>query len=76
MERDAGLRKVIVAMIAAAIAFCVVGVGIFYKVVDVRAVGWRFSGPTALAGEMGALCGGGLAAVVVLIVGLRWGGRR
>jgi hypothetical protein len=77
MERDAGLRRVMAAIVAAVVSFCLVGAGLFYKVADVKDVGWRLSGPTALTGEMAGLFGGGLAAVVVLIAGLRWrrGGR-
>ncbi len=77
VERDMGLRRAVVAMVAAVVSFCLVGAGLFYKVADVKEAGWRFSGQAALAGEMAWLFGGGLAAVVVLIAVLRWrrGGR-
>jgi hypothetical protein len=81
MERevrsDTGLRRIILALIAAAASFFVVGAAVFYKVDDVKDVGWRFGGPVALSSEMAGLFGGGLAAVVVLIAVLRWrrGGR-
>jgi len=44
---------------------------------DVGDLGWRFSGPVALSGEMAGLFGGGLAGAMMLIAMLwRGGGRR
>ncbi len=73
MAHDAGLLRLIAALAAAAISFCVVGAALFYKVAKIASRGWRFSGPTALTGEMAALFGGGLVALIVLIAMLRWG---
>ena len=72
VKHDAGLRRVIVAMVAAAVSFCLSSAGLFYIVADVKDAGWRFSGPAALAGEMAGLFGGGLMTVMVLITALRW----
>ena len=72
MANDAGVLRLIVALAAAAVSFCVVGAALFYKVANVAAAGWRFSGPTALTGEMAALFGGGLVALVVLVAALHW----
>ncbi len=61
-----------VALVTAGAVFCAAGAGLFYEVADVRHLGWRVSGPSALAGEMAALFGGGLLAVVIFIAALRW----
>ena len=74
MQRDEGIRQLIVALVSAALSFFVVGTACYYKVANVAKWGWRFSGPVALAGEMAGLFGGGLAALLVLIARLR--GRR
>lgn len=76
MQRDPGMRQIVAAVVAAIVSFCVVGIGLFYVTTDVSRLGWRFSGPAALTGEMAGLFGGGLVAVAVLIAGLRWGRRR
>lgn len=72
-ESAGGWGRLAAAIGAALVCFVVAGVAIFYAVAGWDAAGWRLSGPTALAGEMAGLFGGGLAAVVVLIAVLRWG---
>jgi len=72
MEPDRGLRGVVVAIVGALIAFCLVATAIYYKMADVHLNGWMHGGPTTLASAMAGLFGGGLAAMVVLILLLRW----
>jgi hypothetical protein len=69
MDRD--LRRVIVAIVGAVVTFCVVATAVYYKMADVRVNGWVHGGPVMLAAGMAGLFGGGLLAVVVLIVLLR-----
>jgi len=59
MKRDAKLRRMIVALVAVMIVFCVTSVGLFYMVADVKDLGWRLGGPVALTGEMPGLFGVG-----------------
>jgi hypothetical protein len=66
-----GIRGVFVAIAGAAATFCLVAVAIYYRMADVSANGWLHGGPTTLAAAMAGLFGGGLAAVVALIVLLR-----
>jgi hypothetical protein len=75
MTPDKGLRRIVVAIVGAVVSFCLVAGGIFYKVADVRGNGFVYEGPKALAAAMAGLFGGGLAAVVVLVLLLRMGGR-
>ena len=71
-EPDKGLRRVIVAITGAGVAFCLVTVAIYYKMAHVSANGWAHGGPATLAAGMAGLFSGGLAALVVLILLLRW----
>jgi hypothetical protein len=72
MKDDRGLRSIVVAVGGAVVAFCLVAMAIYYKMADVAANGFLHGGPTMLAAAMAGLFGGGLAAVVVLILLLRW----
>jgi hypothetical protein len=49
----------------------VVATAIYYKMADVRVNGFVQAGPAALTAAMAGLFGGGLVAVVVLILLLR-----
>jgi Na+/alanine symporter len=72
MKADRDLRRVIAAVVGAVVSFCVVAMGIYYRMADVRTNGFLHGGPTTLAAAMAGLFGGGLAAVVMLIVLLKW----
>jgi hypothetical protein len=50
--------------------------GIYYKVANVRVNGMFHGGPESLAAAMAGLFGGGIVAVVVLVLLLRWESRR
>jgi hypothetical protein len=76
MKADGELRRIVAAIAGAGFTFCLVGAAIYYKVADVRVNGVLHGGPTTLAAAMAGLFGGGLAAVVVLVLLLRsLGGR-
>jgi hypothetical protein len=72
MEPDRGLRRAIVAILGAMVTFCLVAVGVYYKMAYVSVNGWMHGGPTALSAAMAGLFGGGVVAVVVLILLLQW----
>jgi hypothetical protein len=76
VKRDRGLRHFVVSAAGAVISFCVVAVGIYYKVADVRVNGAFHGGPVSLAAAMAGLFGGGVVAVLVLVFLLRWGSSR
>jgi len=65
---DKDLRRVVVAIAGALAVFLGVGLGIYWKLADVRVNGFVHGGPTMLTGAMGGLFGGGLAALVVLVL--------
>ena len=71
MKPDQGLRHLVIAVGGALAAFCVVAMAIYYKMADVPANGIVHGGPTMLAAAMAGLFGGGLVAVVVLVLLLR-----
>lgn len=71
VERDKGLRRVVVAIVGALITFCLVVFAIYYKMADVRVNGFVHGGPTMLTAAMAGLFAGGLTALVVLILLLR-----
>lgn len=75
MTADKGLRHIVIALLGAMVSFCLVAAGIYYKVADVKVNGLIFEGPKALAAAMAGLFGGGLAAVVVMVLLLRLGKR-
>jgi hypothetical protein len=68
---ERGLRRVVVAIAGALITFFLVAVAIYFKIAGVGADGFVHGGPTTLAAAMAGLFGGGLVAVVVLILLLR-----
>jgi hypothetical protein len=76
MKRDDGLRRVIIAVSGAFVSFCLVAIAIYAEVANVRVNGFLRGGPTMLAAAMAGLFGGGLVAVVVLVLLSRWLGGR
>lgn len=71
MKPDKDLRRIVLAIVGALFAFCLVAMLIYYKMADVAANGFVHGGPAMLAAAMAGLFGGGLVAVVVLILLLR-----
>jgi hypothetical protein len=71
MKPDRDLRRILVAIAGGLAAFCVVATAIYYKMAHVAADGFVHGGPAMLAAAMAGLFGGGLAAVVALILLLR-----
>jgi hypothetical protein len=76
MRSDNDLRRVVVALVGAFVSFCLVALLVYCWMADVRVNGFLHGGPTALAAAMAGLFSGGLLAVVVLVMLLRWLGRR
>jgi len=73
MKNEAGVVGVIAALVGAAVSFSLVAAAIYYKMADVRVNGVFHGGPASLAAAMAGLFGGGIVAVVVLVILLRWG---
>jgi hypothetical protein len=73
MRANDGVGRIVAAIVIAAVAFCVVGAAVFYEAAGVGTEGLH-GGPKALSAAMAALFGGGLVAVVVLVLVLRWTG--
>lgn len=71
VKADRDLRRVVVALVGALVAFCLVALVIYYKMADVKVNGFVHGGPATLTAAMAGLFGGGLVAVVVLILLLR-----
>jgi hypothetical protein len=71
VKGDPDLRRVVVAIVGALVAFCVVAMVIYYKMADVAVNGFVHGGPRTLTAAMAGLFGGGLVAVVALILLLR-----
>jgi hypothetical protein len=71
VKADRDLRRVVVAIVGGLAAFCVVAMVIYYKMADVAVNGFVHGSPRTLAAAMAGLFGGGLVAVVVLILLLR-----
>ena len=71
MKLDRDLRRIVVAIVGALLAFCVVATTIYYRMADVAVNGFVHGGPATLTAAMAGLFGGGLVAVVVLILLLR-----
>jgi hypothetical protein len=76
MKPDKGLRRIVTALMGAFVSFCVVAILVYYWMADVRVNGFLHGGPTALSAAMAGLFSGGLVAVVVLVLALRWRSRR
>jgi hypothetical protein len=66
---------VIAAILGAVISFGLVFSAIYCKVADVRVNGIFHGGPASLAAAMAGLFGGGIVALVVLVILLRWRNR-
>jgi hypothetical protein len=73
LSSNSGAGRLITAVIGALISLCVVGTAIFHKVAAAKGVTLSHGGPAMLTAAMAGLFGGGLAAVLVLILILRWG---
>jgi hypothetical protein len=71
VKADRDLRRVVVAIVGALAVFCVVAMVIYYKMANVAVNGFVHGGPATLAAAMAGLFGGGLVAVVALILLLR-----
>lgn len=71
MKVDRDLRRIVIAIGGGLAAFCVVAMVIYYRMADVAVNGFLHGGPATLAAAMAGLFGGGLVAVVVLILLLR-----
>jgi hypothetical protein len=76
MKVDRSLLRVLAAIAGAGLCFCLVAGAIYYRMADVRMNGLLHGGPTTLAAAMAGLFGGGLAAMLTLILLLRWLGGR
>jgi hypothetical protein len=72
MKPDRSLRSVVVAVAGSLAAFCLVAIAIYTKMADGGTNGFQHGGPAVLAAAMAGLFGGGVAAMVVLILLLRW----
>jgi hypothetical protein len=70
LDRD--LRRIVVAIVGGLAAFCVVATVVYYKMADVAVNGFVHGGPATLAAAMAGLFSGGLVAVAVLILLLRF----
>ena len=71
MKVDRDLRRIVIAIVGALAAFCVVATIIYYKMADVAVNGFVHGSPAMLTAAMAGLFGGGLVAFVVLILLLR-----
>ena len=71
LKVDRDLRRIVIAIMGGVAAFCVVAMVIYYRMADVAVNGFLHGGPATLAAAMAGLFGGGLVAVVVLILLLR-----
>jgi hypothetical protein len=68
MKTDRSLRRVVMAIVGALIAFCLVAMAIYYRMADVRVNGFVHGGPAMLTAAMAGLFGGGAVGLVVLIL--------
>jgi hypothetical protein len=71
MKPDRDLRRVVVAIAGALVTFFLMAMAIYYWMADVRVNGFVHGGPVMLAAAMAGLFGGGLLALVALILLLR-----
>jgi hypothetical protein len=65
---DKDLRRVVIAIVGAVVVFVLVGLGIYWKLANVQVNGFVHGGPAMMTGAMGGLFGGGLVALLVLIL--------
>jgi hypothetical protein len=72
MKSDRGLRRVVVAIAGAFVTFCLVAIAIDTKMAGGGANGLLHGSPGMLSAAMAGLFGGGVAALVVLILLLQW----
>jgi hypothetical protein len=75
MKPDNDLRRVIGALAGAVVSFCVVAFLVYCWMANVRVNGFLHGGPATLAAGMAGLFSGGLVAVVVLVMLLKWASR-
>ena len=73
VKGDRGLQRFVVSAAGAMISFCLVAGAIYCKIADVRVNGAFHGGPASLAAAMAGLFGGGVVALLVLVLLLRWG---
>jgi hypothetical protein len=71
MKGDKSLQRIAIAVTGMVVTFLLVATAIYYKMADVAVNGFMHGGPTMLAAAMAGLFGGGLAALLVLILLLR-----
>ncbi len=71
MKADASALRLIAAILGAMVSFAVVAAAIYYRLADVPVNGLFHGGPRTLTAAMGGLFGGGLAAVVALVLLLK-----
>jgi hypothetical protein len=76
LSRGLGLSRLVASIAGAGLSFCVVAMTIYCRVADVRANGLFHGGPEALAAAVAGLFGGGIVAVLVLVLLLRWANDR
>jgi hypothetical protein len=74
-KTDDGVRGVIAALVGAVVSFVLVASAVYYKMAVVRMNGVLHGGPDVLAAGMAGLFGGGIVAVVVLVILLRMASR-
>jgi hypothetical protein len=72
MKSDRSLRGVVVAIAGAFVTFCLVAVTIDTKMAGGGANGFLHGSPGMLSAAMAGLFGGGVAALVMLILLLQW----
>lgn len=68
MRFDRDLRRVTVTIMGALVTFFLVAGGIYYKMAHGAVHGILYGGPMTMRAAMGGLFGGGLAALVALIL--------
>ncbi len=71
MKPGRGPHRVAFAVVGALVAFCLVATAIYARMADVGVNGWMHGGPAMLSAAMAGLFGGGVAALVMLIILLR-----
>ena len=67
-ESGNGSARVTLAIAGALVTFCLVAIVTYYKMAEVPVHGWIHGGPAMLTSAMAGLFGGGLAALIVLVL--------